>query len=325
VKPPLPGEPSRILLVKLRAIGDAVLTLPSLEALHRGFPRARITVLCPPAAAGIFLGDGRCAAVHTYDRAALAGPRSQAAFFGALRAGGFDLAVCLHASFRTALIALLSGARWRSVRNHSGPDWFSNLRAREPKEPKSVIQRDFDALRACGLDPKDERPRLQLGAKAKAAAARRFKAWKPRGRSVVLFTGAGKPEKRWPLASFLKLGRKLKGIGCCPLLLSAPGEPRLDAEAKALGGRAGQVADLKELGALCALAGRAIGNDSGPRHIAAASGARTLTLFGPEGLREWQPYRREDGHWALQAPSGRVEDLGLDRVFGEAQAWLKTR
>jgi ADP-heptose:LPS heptosyltransferase len=77
------------------------------------------------------------------------------------------------------------------------------------------------------------------------------------------------------------------------------------------------------LGALCALAGAAIGNDSGPRHIAAASGARTLTLFGPEGLREWQPYRREDGHWALQAPGGAVEGIDVGLAARTAGAWLK--
>ena len=104
--------------------------------------------------------------------------------------------------------------------------------------------------------------------------------------------------------------------------MGAPGEQPLDALARSVGGRADQVADLKELGALCALAGAVVGNDSGPRHVAAACGARTFTLFGPEGLREWQPYRREDGHWALQAPTRRIEDLPLGDVESALKSWL---
>jgi ADP-heptose:LPS heptosyltransferase len=319
---PLEGV-RRILLVKLRAIGDAVLTLPSVEALHRGFPGARITVVCPPASVAIYAPDPRIAEVLAYDKARLRGVAGQAAWWSGLQGRRFDLAVCLHASFRTALMGWGSGAERRSIRNHSGPDWFSTLKASEPKEPKSIIQRDFDALRACGLAPADERPRLFLPAAARAAAARRLKAWTLAGRPVLLFPGAGKPEKRWPLERFLGLARRLRRAGRAPVLLGGPGEPSLAQAAAAAGAGWDQVADLKELGALTALAGWAIGNDSGPRHIAAASGARTLTLFGPETLREWHPYQRRDGHWAVQPESGDLGSLGVDEVMAQASAWLK--
>jgi len=308
-----------ILLVKLRAIGDAVLTLPSLEALHQGFKGAQITVLCPPAAAPVYAQDPRTAEVLGYERGELGGLVGQAAFFRQLQRRRFDLAVCLHASFRTALIARLCGAPWRSVRNHSGPDWFSNLPSAERKEPKSIVQRDFDALRACGLKPVETAPRMAVPAAARANASRRLKLWKTRHKPLLLFTGAGKPEKRWPLERFLELAARLKDLKRTPVLLAGPGDPLMDREAQAVGGRADRVADLKELGALCALAGAVVGNDSGPRHVAAACGARTLTLFGPESLREWQPYREQDGHWALQSESKRVADLEVSQVFAAAR------
>jgi ADP-heptose:LPS heptosyltransferase len=312
-----------ILLVKLRAIGDAVLTLPSLQALRLGFPRARITVLAPPASLGVYRDDPRCDELLAYDRAALDGLVPQALFFAGLRRREPDLAVCLHASFRTALIALASGAPWRSVRNHSGPDWFCNLPAAEPKEPKSIIQRDFDALRALGLRPSDERPRMAIPPKALADAAGRWKALRLKPRTVLLFPGAGKPEKRWPLEKFLALAKALRPSKAGVLFLTAPDEAGLAAQAKAAGAAWASVADLKVLGALCRRSGAVIGNDSGPRHIAAASGARTLTLFGPETLREWHPYAREDGHWALQTGTARVEDIPVDTVLASALQWLK--
>jgi ADP-heptose:LPS heptosyltransferase len=42
-----------------------------------------------------------------------------------------------------------------------------------------------------------------------------------------------------------------------------------------------------------------IGNDSGLRHMAAALGIKTLTLFGPENPVEWHPYKEEDGHFKI--------------------------
>jgi ADP-heptose:LPS heptosyltransferase len=312
-----------VLLVKLRAIGDAVLTLPSLEALRRGFPGAAIHVVCPPAAVGVYAGDPRVASLHPYDRRRLASPAAHLAYWAELRRLEPDLAVCLHSSFRSALLGRISGAPWRSIRNHSGPDWFSNVRATEPKEPKSIIQRDFDALRACGLSPKDERPAMFIPAAAHTAAGRRLRTWGLHGAGLLMFPGAGKAEKRWPLENFLALAKALRPLRRRTVLLTGPGEPGLAAEAKAVGAVWDRVDDLKELGALCGRVGAALGNDSGPRHIAAACGARTFTLFGPETLREWHPYRRRDGHWALQPAQGRVEDLGLDKVLAELKRWLK--
>ena len=313
----------RILLVKLRAIGDAVLTLPSLHGLHEGFLGAEITVLAPPAAAPVYQEDARCAEVLVYDRKALRNMGAHADFYAGLQARRFDLAVCLHASFRTALLGWMSGAPWRSVRNHSGPDWFCNLKAHELKEPKSIIQRDFDALRALGLSPQDEKPSMAIPPRAVAEAADLWRAWKLKGQVVLVFPGAGKPEKQWPLEGFLALAKALKRSGLQPLFLTAPGEAGLQAQATAVGAKWASVADLKVLGALAKRAGAAIGNDSGPRHIAAASGARTLTLFGPEALREWQPYKHSDGHWAVQAASGQVADLAAADVIRSAKEWLK--
>ncbi len=314
----------RILLVKLRAIGDAVLTLPSLEALHQGFPQARISVCCPPLAREVYSEDPRVAEVLPYDKAWFQGLGHHARHAEGLHERHFDLAVCLHASFRTALLGWLSGAPWRSIRNHSGPDWFCNLKAREPKEPKSIIQRDFDAIRALGLEPKDERPRLALAPWAKEEALARWKALRLPSRGVLaIFPGAGKPEKRWPLEQWLALAKALKRQRRAPLLLTAPGEAGLDQEARAAGGRWACVDSLQVLAALCQRSGHVLGCDSGPRHLAAAAGARTLTLFGPETLREWHPYKEKDGHWAIQAPTGQMADLEMDAVLSLTQRWMR--
>lgn len=307
-----------ILVVKLRAIGDTVLSLPSLQALRDGFPQARLSMLVPGHSLQLFEADRRVDEVLAYPRARLGGLqlRENIRFYRELQGRHFDLAVCLHASFRSALLGFMSGAESRSIRNHSGPDWFTTLEASEPKEPKSIIQRDFDAIRALGLNPKDERPRLVLSAKFRSlAAALAKKRSLKKGRTVLIFPQAGKPEKEWPLERFaaIKAGIEKKGFKTAWVL--APGSS----------GPAGslQVPHLLELGALCEYAGWALGNDSGPRHIAAASGAKTLTLFGPEELREWHPYSAAAGHWALKSADGRMESITVDEVQKAVFKWLK--
>jgi ADP-heptose:LPS heptosyltransferase len=305
-----------ILLVKLRAIGDSVLSLPSIQALRNAFPDARISVLVPEHSLQLFEADSRLDEVIGYSKRRLGvlAWRENISFYQALQERKFDLAICLHASFRTALLGWMSGAEKRSIRNHSGPDWFSNLKATEAKEAKSIIQRDFDALKALGIQPREEFPKLILSAKARNEAkilAKKFRL--PQGKTVLIFPHAGKLSKEWPLERFQALKSALEKKRIRVVNVVAPGATiELDAL---------RVPHLLSLGALCEFSGWAIGNDSGPRHIAAASGAKTFTLFGPEELREWQPYSMKDGHQALKSPDGTMESLEFDTVREAVFKW----
>jgi ADP-heptose:LPS heptosyltransferase len=316
--------PRKLLLIKLRGIGDAVLATPCVEALHRAWPQARITLMVAAPAAALFSADPRVAEVIPYQASWIKGLRHQAATYAGLQRRGFDLAVCLHASFRTALLGWMSGAPLRSVRNHSGRDWLCNLPSNERKEPKSIIQRDFDALRALGLAPLDEATRLYLDPWAKAEAARLWRGLGlPQKGAVLLSPTASKPERRWPLARWQALARALAASGR-HLVWLAPYEPLSLPADLAKGAAVLGPLPLPVQAACLARAGAVVANDSGPRHLAAACGTPTFTLFGgPETLREWQPYGAP--HRALQAPSLRIEDLPESQVIPAVQAWLKTK
>jgi ADP-heptose:LPS heptosyltransferase len=314
--------PRKILLIKLRGIGDAVLATPCLEALHQAWPQARLTLMVSAPAASLFRVDPRVAEVIPYQAAWFRGLRHHAAVFAGLQRRGFDLALCLHASFRTALLGWMSGAPWRSVRNHSGHDWFCNLPAAEPKEPKSVIQRDFDALRALGLRPEGEATRLYLEPWAKAEAAQKWRALRLPQKGVVLLSPtASKPERRWPMPRWQALARALQAAKKKPLWL-APYEPLELPADLARGAAILGPCPLPVQAACLAKASAVVANDSGPSHLAAACKVPTFTLFGgPETLREWQPYGAP--HQALQAPSLRINDLAAEQVIPAVLAWLK--
>jgi ADP-heptose:LPS heptosyltransferase len=106
---------------------------------------------------------------------------------------------------------------------------------------------------------------------------------------VLLFPGAGWPQKRWPLARFVELGLQLASEGHPVALLFAPGEEAM-AEA-ASGGIAPTGSRARRISAgvtagpqmLRALRGAraVVSNDSGAAHLAAALGLPTLAIFGP--------------------------------------------
>ena len=128
---------------------------------------------------------------------------------------------------------------------------------------------------------------------------------------VFLGLGASRPTKRWPTQHFARLAELMRDrADLIPAMITGPGEAEavfsgqvLD-EMRARGLRsmgAGGKGDFLHLAgfgvrklAQALSAVRAyLGNDSGPKHIAAAVGIPTFTFFGPEDPGEWHPYSRE--------------------------------
>lgn len=114
---------------------------------------------------------------------------------------------------------------------------------------------------------------------------------------VVLHPGSGGKGKRWPLENYFELADTLSETykPFFTLLLSGPAEERgmKDAVESFARGRTNvlHVADeeLITVAALLSLCDLYVGNDSGITHLAAASGAEVIALFGPTDQLLWKP------------------------------------
>jgi ADP-heptose:LPS heptosyltransferase len=237
-------------------------------------------------------------------------PKSFLSLVFRLRAFKPDLVLCFHATPRTALAAFLSGARSRVVRNHSGRDWFSTIPVPAPKEAKGAHLRDLDLVDALSPPsaPPEEKERLiregflGLPASTMERARRRVAEWGPRP-PIVLCPGASKPTNEWPVDRWVELARTLGEEGEIPVLHAGPGEGRWISAFEAAGVSFHRLEspDLPLLAGIFELSRLCIASDSGPKHLAAAAGCPTVTIWGSTLFREWHPYDPVR-HPALLAP-----------------------
>jgi len=105
---------------------------------------------------------------------------------------------------------------------------------------------------------------------------------------IVLLPGAGKPNKLWPVERFRELARR---IGDRALVVWGPGERE---RAEAIGARVAPPTNLRELAWILASAKLVIGSDTGPLHLAAAMGTKVAGLYGPTDPRRNGPYGQLD-------------------------------
>jgi len=101
---------------------------------------------------------------------------------------------------------------------------------------------------------------------------------------VLLMPGGAphRPEKRWPLDHFVALARRIAAQGLVPVVIGGPGECDLGQVIAAAVPEARDLTGQTEFGDIVSLgsgARRAIGNDTGPMHLAVVGGASATVLY----------------------------------------------
>jgi ADP-heptose:LPS heptosyltransferase len=194
-----------------------------------------------------------------------------------LRAGRFDRVYDLSTRLRTA-------AYFSLMRRPGGPEWSGiapGASHRQPDTPERrrmhTLDREADQLRHAGIPGPIPPPDLSWA----TADTERFQL---PPHYVLLIPGgaAHRPAKRWPLAYFIELAARIAATGVTPVVIGGSDERDLGASVAAavpqtldLTGRTG-FADIVLLGRG---ARRAVGNDTGPMHLAVGGGAPATVLY----------------------------------------------
>ncbi len=135
---------------------------------------------------------------------------------------------------------------------------------------------------------------------------------------LALHPGSGSPSKNWPADCFAALSHALAARQPF-VVVEGPADGDAAARLRELRPRAVPATELplRVLGAILSRAGLYVGNDSGVSHLAAAFGARTLTLFGPTDPAVWAPLGPSAS--VLRATGGDLAGLAVDSVVEAAR------
>jgi len=291
---PADSSPKKILIVKLSAIGDVVLSTPVAEALRRDFPDARIDWLVGRAASPLVEHNPYVDRIHAIDEHIFWRKRlvALASLFRMLRRERYDAAYILHWSPWFHLFFWLLGVPFRAGFARDGRS-FKLTRARPYVEADAQRHDAAQYLSLVSDGARPERPRLFFSAEESGALDRLLRG---RGaddlkRSVAIAPGGGNnpklfmPQKRWPARYFSELVRRLLVDSyTASIFVVGDADERALLEATIVDARVMIMAgtlSLRQTALLIQRCGLFVGNDSGLTHVAAAVDVPTVAFFGP--------------------------------------------
>lgn len=265
---------SRVALIRLRSLGDCVLSTPAISLLKKARPDLEIAVVVEERFAAVYEGSP--------DVARVLPPSARA-----IRSFAPDLCLNLHGGTRSARLTLLSGARFRAGFDIFKPGWIYNTPIPTAQKVLGITRRvhtaehQASALFYLGV-PVEDVPRAVMPSDAGRSGQA------PEGRYAVFHAMAAMPEKVWPAPFFLEVARYAsRELALEPVFIGGPGEDLSQFQIwRTIGG-----APLGEIARLVRDAEVFVGNDSGPAHVAAAFGIPQVVFFGPSDEEIWSPWR----------------------------------
>lgn len=286
----------RVLIVKLRSIGDTVLSTPSLISLKRAAPDVEVDILLEERIAPVLDGFEFVDNVLTVGRTAADRLRTAME----LRRRKYDVAFNLHGGTTAALLTRASGARHRyGMADYQYP-FLHNHRASSAAEiwGRTVThsaEQQLALLKFAGVPLPTPLPRTHLAVPDAAAAEieRRLTPLIGDRRFALMHPGTQLETKQWPTVNFARTAEFLVGKGLAVVAVGSQEErPILDELCRhsSVPIFAWEDLSLPETTAAAARAAIFIGNDSGMAHMAAAVRTPVVVIYGSSNRNHWSPW-----------------------------------
>lgn len=269
---------TRILVLRMGAMGDIVHTLPAVASLKHSLPNSRLSWVVDRKWSSLLEGNPFVDRLVIFDRTSLRQVRES---IRRIRAERYDLAIDFQGLLKSAIAAGL--ARPERIfgfhRSQLRERWAALVYSHRIRALKAhVVDRNLELAAGAGATSRIIAFPLPPGAP---------EAELPAGPFVFAAPLAGWISKQWPLERYKDLAKRLKQAGI-PLVLNGPpsARPLLEAVRDAIP----HVSGLP--GLIHAIRGAAgvVGVDSGPLHLAAALGRPGVALFGPTDPARNGPY-----------------------------------
>lgn len=292
----MPKSFKNILIIKPSSLGDIVLALPTLTALRKSFPDAKISWLIRPEFAPLLENHPHLTNIIIFDRRFLGkawyDPRafgSLIALIWRLRRTRFDLVLDLQGLFRTASLAWLTGCKNRFGMTNARELAHIFYTHRIPQDMDSVhlVVYYLKIIQAAGASETQVRFVFPTNPAAVDSVNRILSSHGIGTDNYAVFVpGSVHRDKCWPIERFAALAEKISSqFGLSIIATGTASEKSVVETLKDLANVpianfAGQTS-LSELIALLKAAKLVVSNDTGPGHIAAALGVPMVMIFGP--------------------------------------------
>jgi len=307
------GPMRRILVIKLGALGDVVHAFHAFAAIRAHHAADRVSLLTTPPFRALVLAAPWFDEVRIDERAAGWNLLAMGRTARLLR--GFDFVYDLQTSRRSNRYFRLAGRPpWSGI-----APGCSHPHANPRRDFMHTIERQREQLEMAGITrfPPPERVWL-AGSGDRHGLADAF--------ALLMAGGAGVGSvKRWPVAGYAALARDLARRGITPVVIGGPAEAGLAASIRAACPAAVDLTARTAIADIAALAGRAalaVGNDTGPLHLAASAGAPTLVLFSRAGVPAQAAPRGPSGEWCAILEEADLSTLSAARVIAEVERLL---
>jgi lipopolysaccharide heptosyltransferase III len=288
----------RVLVIRLRSIGDTVLATPSLFALKRFLPDAQVDILVEDWVAPLLTDHPHVDNVIALERG---GFMTRARVARELRSERYDVVYNLHGGTTATFLTRATGARHRvGFKTYQYAKLHTEL-VPSPlllwgQQKTHSVEQQLALLGWTGV-PVNDRPRTQLGispAAVESVNQQLAAAGLGSSKIALIHPAAAFETKRWATENFARVAEFVAERGLAPVAIAAPHE--LGIIDQLLNESSVHVLSLDlslpEVTALAARSQLFIGNDSGIAHIAAAVGTPSVVVFGSSNIAHWRPWNR---------------------------------
>ncbi len=318
-----------ILLIRLKSMGDIVLTLPAVNVVRANYPQARLVFLTSKEHAGLLEGFSEVNDVLTLNRAAfrqknlMVITRNLFDLLRQFRRRRFDLTVDFQGYGETGLLTWITRARHRcgSVYGaHRGWGYTHGVARNDRVHP---VEWNLELLQRCGLHPAPLRNEFRLAEDHVRAAQDLLVQWRCDPAKPLLFIQpfTSSPQKNWPLEKSLALARHWRERSTQVIFGGGPADRQALGTVQEAGFAVAAGAPLLTMAGLMKLASLIVGGDTGVLHLAVAMGRRVLMLMRRHGGGDPIPFGH--GDWVVARAGADVAEIEVQQVIEASTAALR--
>ncbi len=301
---------NKILIIRLGAIGDSIISIPMIRELKRNYPKSKITMLTTSKTGGIYdnipyLNNVISFKFKEEKNIFYSGYKNMIGLIkilSKLKKENYSVVIDTEQYSRiTPLISYyLSNQRIGFDSEGEGRGFLLTAKI-EHDENKHEVECFLDLIKPLNIKIKNKT--LEFPIKRDKFVDDFFKENKISKRDLVIAIHPGNSiefaVKRWPKERFAEITRYLTDKYKAKIILvGAPHETELTNEIKRLSKRdliisAGRTKDISQLAYLLSKCNLFIGNDSTPMHLSASVGIPCIAIFGPANPKKWGPYGKK--------------------------------